>query len=796
MARDPVCGMEVDERAPVATATHKGKTYHFCCSGCEAEFNASPDSYIASTGLGLSTEGLARWSALRPWRVIAVWAAILVVSLGLAFTFLNDALTIEFAFINNPESKQADTLLEERLRGPKSVDEVIIVRSDTLTVDDPAFEAYVDDLYGEIMALGPDVVEAGTSYYEIADQTLVSEDRQTTLIPLIMEGSLNNAGGDVGRIHTVVGEADGREGFQAVMTGDATLMEDFKKVAEDDFRTGDLIGIGAGLVILILVLGSVTRGILPLVLGITAVAVAVGAAAVIGIVMSLYFMITIMIAMVGLAVGIDYSLFILSRYGEERRRGLDTVAAITAAGATASRAVLFSGITVVVALMAMFIVPMDFFRSMALGAVLAVIVSLLAALTLLPAILSALGDRIDSLRIPLLGRKPGVDEANERRGFWEWVSHTIMRRPVASVVVAGGLLVAVAAPVVGMGAGMAGISTFPDDTQSKEGFLVLREQFSGGLTSPVEIVIDGDIASPPVQAGIASLQATLETDPRFGPSRVVTNPDGDLALLSVPPTVDPMGDEALAAVRELRSDLIPQSFSGVEAEVLVTGETAWHVDFFDEIKRYMPIALTVVLGLTFVLLMVVFRSLVIPMKAIMMNLLSVGAAYGLMVLVFQEGIGADLFGFERVDKIEAWLPLFLFSILFGLSMDYHVFLLSRIKERYDETGDNRQAVAFGLRSTGSVITGAAAIMVAVFAGFAMGDLVATQQMGFGLAVAVFLDATIVRIILVPATMRLLGKWNWWLPSWLRWLPHLGIERREPQAVRGFGEPAITAEVKT
>ena len=313
----------------------------------------------------------------------------------------------------------------------------------------------------------------------------------------------------------------------------------------------------------------------------------------------------------------------------------------------------------------------------------------------------------------------------------------------------------------------------------------------------MEIVIDGDIASPPVQEGIASLQTTLDADPRFGSSRVVTNPDGDLALLSVPPTVDPMDDEALAAVRELRSELIPQSFSGVDAEVLVTGETAWHVDFFDEIERYMPIALAVVLGLTFILLMVVFRSLVIPMKAILMNLLSVGAAYGLMVLVFQEGVGADLFGFQRVDKVEAWLPLFLFSILFGLSMDYHVFLLSRIKERFDETGDNRQAVAFGLRSTGSVITGAAAIMVAVFAGFAMGDLVATQQMGFGLAVAVFLDATIVRIVLVPASMRLLGKWNWWLPSWLRWLPHFGLERRtEPQAARGSRERVIPVEVKT
>ncbi len=641
------------------------------------------------------------------------------------------------------------------------------------------------------------MVEAGASYYLTADQALVSADRRTTLIPLVMEGSLNDAGGDVARVHAVVDEVDGTGGFHAVVTGDATLMEDFKKVAEDDFRTGDLIGIGAALVILVLVFGALARGILPVVLGVTSVAVAAGAAAVIGIGMSLYFMITIMIAMVGLAVGIDYSLFILSRYSEERRRGLNTLEAIGATGATASRAVLFSGITVVLALLAMFIVPMDFFRSMALGAVLAVIFSLLAALTLLPAILSVMGDRIDALRIPLLNRKPGPDETNERRGFWESISGTIMRRPVASLVLAGGLLIAAAVPVVGISTGMAGISTFPDNTQSKQGFLILQEEFAGGLTDPVEIVIDGDIASESVQEGIADLQATLAADPRFGPSRVVTNPAGDLALVSVPPTVDPMGDEVLSAVRQLRSEYVPEAFAGVEANVLVTGFTAWHVDFFDEIERYMPVALAVVLGLTFILLTLVFRSLVIPVKAILMNLLSVGAAYGMLVLVFQEGYGADLFGFQEVDKVEAWLPLFLFSILFGLSMDYHVFLLSRIREKFDETGDNRQAVAFGLRSTGSVITGAAAIMVAVFIGFAMGDLVATQQMGFGLAVAVFLDATVVRVVLVPASMRLLGKWNWWLPGWLRWLPHIGIEgRAAPEAVHGSGEPAVAAGAKT
>jgi len=282
-----------------------------------------------------------------------------------------------------------------------------------------------------------------------------------------------------------------------------------------------------------------------------------------------------------------------------------------------------------------------------------------------------------------------------------------------------------------------------------------------------------------VKSAVSKLQAELSADPVFGPSQVQANQAGNLALVSVPINADPSSPPAYDAIRHLRSDLIPQAFAGVDAHVLVGGQTANAVDFFALTAHYTPIVLGFVLGLSFLLLMVVFRSVVVPLLGVLLNLLSAGAAYGILVFVNQHGHGASLFGFQRVATIEAWLPLFLFSVLFGLSMGYQACLLSRIKERYDQTGDNPGAVSWGLRSTGGIITGAALIMVAVFGGFALGKLVFLQEMGFGLAIAVLIDATLVRSILVPSAMKLLGKRNWYFPRWLEWLPKVQVEARHP-----------------
>jgi RND superfamily putative drug exporter len=456
--------------------------------------------------------------------------------------------------------------------------------------------------------------------------------------------------------------------------------------------------------------------------------------------------------------------------------------------------VFFSGITVVLALAAMLLNPTTIFRSIAAGAIIVVLVAVSASLTLLPALLAVMGDRVNALRVPVLFRRRQAD-VERSQGFWAQVARRVMARPVTSLVVAAGILVVLAVPLFGIRTGFSGISTFPDNVQSKQAFTVLSRDFTaGGLTSPAQVVVDGPVRSPAVVAAIGRLQAALKADHAFGPSTVQINRAGDLALVEVPVNGDPSGQAATAAVRHLRQVTIPAAFAGTDVRVLVGGQTAGGIDFFDLTRFYTPFAIGFVLALSFLLLMVVFRSVVLPALGVALNLLSAGAAYGILVWVFQDGHGAGLLGFQRVETIESWLPLFLFSVLFGLSMDYQVFLLSRVQERYGHSRDNRDAVAFGLRTTGGIITGAAVIMVAVFAGFAAGRLTMLQQMGFGLAVAVLIDATLVRSVLVPAAMTLLGKWNWYLPSWLGWLPQVRIEsaapapapaepEREPQPVR-------------
>jgi putative drug exporter of the RND superfamily len=725
----------------------------------------------------LSPQAVARWSAKRRFTVIAIWVGLFLVGGLLTSRYLSGALTTQAQFTNNPDSKQAQQLLEQRLSGPRRANEVVIVRSESKMVTDPQFKAYVQRLVDDLDALGPAVVQQAVDPYQ-AGNRLVSEDRHATLIPVTMAGTLDNANTNIDKLLDRTLHAPRPDGVNLWVAGEATAAKDANTIAEQDLRQGETIGIVAALAILVVVFGALLAAVVPIVLAIASIVVALGLVSLLGLAFDLSFFVTNMVTMIGLAVGIDYSLFTVSRYREERARGRDKLAAIAAAGATANRAVFFSGMTVVLALAGMLLTPTTVFRSIAAGAMTVVLVAVAASLTLLPALLAVMGDKVNALRVPVLFRRRQQD-LERTHGFWAVVARRVMARPVVHLLGAAGVLAVVAVPLVGIRTGVSGISTYPDTIQSKQAFTVLARDFSGGLTSPAQVVVDGDVRSPAVTAAIGKLQAALAADPAFGPSTVQANQAGDLALVEVPVNGDPNGQAATAAVRHLRTVTVPSAFDGTGTSVLVGGQTASFIDFVDLTHWYTPFAIALVLGLSVLLLLVVFRSLVLPLLGVALNLLSVGAAYGLLVLVFQHGIGAGQLGFQQVDTIQAWLPLFLFSVLFGLSMDYQVFLLSRIQERHSRTGDTRDAVAFGLRTTGGIITGAAVIMVAVFSGFAAGRLVELQQTGFGLAVAVLIDATLVRSVLVPAAMRLLGKWNWYLPRWLGWLPQLPVEGAAP-----------------
>lgn len=723
----------------------------------------------------LSTGSLAVLAARHPWTTIMAWLAALFVSIVLMANLLGGSLTHEVKFTRPQESQQGLDLLEERLTGPAKVREMVIVSSGAYAVDDPAFRDKVDGLTRSIMALGSGAVEGAISYYTTGDPSLVSADRHTTLVPVVMAGDLNNAQQNITKLREVM-DGEASSGFRIASTGEAGSGKDMSEVSERDLQKAEFLGIPVAMIILVIVFGTLVAGGLPLILAAFSIIAALGMTAILGARFELSIFVVNMITMMGMAVGIDYSLFVVSRFREELAAGRDRREAIRVAGATASRSVLFSGMTVILALAGLFIVPSSIFYSLAIGAILVVVASVIATLTLLPAVLSLIGGRINSMRVPLVGRMSMSTGAGRRGGFWNRVAYMVMRRPLLSALMAAALLLIPASGYLDINTGANGIKAMPEDLPSRQGFEILERESSYGMLAPVEVVIDGDIGSPGVAAAVEELKSAAAADQAFfGEPRLEPNAGNDLARLILPVKGAPNSESATQAVSRLRHDCVPAAFDGTGAQVLVTGQPAINLDYFQTTDSSRLPVFAFVLGLSFLLLLAVFRSLVVPLKAIIMNLLSVGAAYGLIVIVFQKGWGAGLLGFQQVSAVEAWVPLFLFSVLFGLSMDYHVFLLSRIRERFLKTADNTESVAFGLRSTGSIITGAALIMVAVFGGFAAGDLVMFQQMGFGLAVAVLLDATIVRSVLVPATMKLLGKRNWYLPRWLEWLPDFTVE---------------------
>src|SRR5919109_574554 len=728
---------------------------------------------------GFGPRRLAMYATAHPKRVLVVWGLLAILGMGLTSGLLASALTSDSGVTSKPESLRAQDLIDERLPGSDALDELVVVRSERLSVSDRAFAAKVRGL-AEQLRRQPDVRRVGT-YLDRGGAILVSRDEHATLLPVVMSDDPEMM--SVEDVLATIERANGADGFAVHITGENTINHDFTEVSEQDLRKGEMqFGLPAALIVLVLVFGTLVGAVIPLVMAIISIVVAMGLVAIIGQAFELNLFVVNMLVAMGLALGIDYSLFIVSRLREERHHGASTREAILAVAGTATRAVVFSGCAFVLAMLGMFLMPDATLRSLAVGAIAVALVSIFVALTFHPALLMVLGDRVDRLRVPWIGKRI-ADTMGEEGRFWGGAVRAVVRRPGLSAIVACALLLAAATPVLGLQLGAAGPSSLPDSTVGKQGLIALERDFPVGATTPVNIVIDGPAADTRVQRAIAELRAELARDSDFAARATTVQRGRQITVLSLPMTADSASERATAAIDRLR-DRAASAFEGAPAEVLVGGVPAENRDYFAMVSGNLPIVIAFVLALSFVLLTLTFQSIVVPATAIAVNLLSVGAAYGLLVLVFVEGVGADLFGFGQVERVDAWVPVFLLSVLFGLSMDYQVFLLSRIRERYTQTDSTTDGIIHGVSSTARLITGAALIIVVVFTGFATGELVAFQQMGFGVAVALLVDATIVRTVVIPAAMQLLGDRNWYLPKWLGRLPNVNVE----------GEPAAVAHV--
>ncbi|MDP2418842.1 MAG: MMPL family transporter [Hydrogenophaga sp.] len=740
----------------------------------------------AASTLDRSLLAAVRLGVRHPRAVLGTWLLLAVLCAWVVVRGAGAAFGTDIERSDGSESVRANAMLRAHLPSasePDRPNEVLVLHAPALTVDDPAYAAAANAIAERLQALGTDVVAGGRSYFLDGDASLVSADRHTTLVPLILVDPQRNAR----VLRDAVREATPADSPLTVTpVGPASVGLAYQELANSDLRAELRIGLPAAVLVLLWVFGSVVAAALPLLVAAVSIAVALALAVLVAQFTPVYFLVVNMVLMMGLAVGIDYALFMLVRYREERRAGASVEAAVERSGARAGHAVLFSGATVVVALLGLLLVPTNIFRGLAAGAMAAVLVAVLASLTLLPALLRLLGDRVDALRLPLPrgfgGGGNGDNSDHGGAGIAGRAATAAVRRPWLALVVSVSLLGLLAAPALHMRIGFAGIETLPPQLDTRQAFDRLQAHFRIGLVAEAVVVVHTEPGAEPtaqaaaVDAALLRLRGALATDNGFlvELTRERRSPDGRLVVLNVPLPGESEGEAALQAITRLRTALVPQAFADVPAEALVTGTSAGYLDFFSLTRQFAPLVVALVLGLSFVLLAWAFRSIVVPLKAAALNLLSVGAAYGALVLVFQFGVGASWLGLQQVPIIEAWIPLFLFTVLYGLSMDYHVFLLTRVREHYDRSGDNASAVVQAIGSTAGVITGAAMIMVAVFAGFAAGELVMFQQIGFGLAVAVLLDATLVRLLLVPALMTVLGDKNWYAPRWLG---------GEPQKVR-------------
>ncbi len=699
---------------------------------------------------------LGRSSARHPFRVMGAWllVAVTVVALqGVAGGEFSDSFRVP-----GVESQRAVDVLQDRFPAQAGPSARIVLHVDDGRLDSAEHRSIVERARAQLAA-GEDVADVSDPFAH--GSGAMSEDGQTGYVDVAYTSDI------LASVHfedaTAVAIAARAEGVEIDFTGALATLG----AAEP---SSEAIGLAAAVIVLLIAFGSVVAMGLPIITAVLGLFVGAAGVGVLSAFMDVPEFSLILCMMIGLGVGIDYALFIVTRHRQNLRDGMSVEDAAGTANATAGQAVVFAGTTVVIAILGLFLAGLPALSAMGVAVALVVFISMAAAVTLLPGLLGLAGTKIDKLSIH---RKKHTAKAVEQTVAGRWARH-VASHPVRYAAISFVTLCVVAAPALSMQIGTADDGNAGKDTTQRKAYDHLAAGFGRGFNGPIQVVVE--IPTPADQSAVARVQAALEADP--GVAAVTApffNDTGDTAILRVNPTTAPQDSRTDALVHHLRSDVIPPAVEGTNAEALLTGQ-AMVTDLADRITSRLPLFIGAIVAMSFLLLMIVFRSILVPLKAAVMNLLAIAAAYGVVVAIFQWGWGNELIGLEDTMPITPFAPLMMFAILFGLSMDYEVFLLSRIREDYAATGDNRGSVVSGLSSTARVITSAALIMISVFGAFVLGDDPIGKLFGVGLAVAVLLDATLVRMVLVPATMSLVGRANWWLPAWLdRILPHLDLE---------------------
>ncbi|HEU6446036.1 MAG TPA: MMPL family transporter [Gaiellaceae bacterium] len=724
---------------------------------------------------------MGRWSAAH-WKTATFgWLALVVAAFMIGGAV--GTKTIDPNTAGPGESGRMDRILDAGFKQPAG--ESVLIQSSTLRTTDPAFEAAIEDVVAGVSGL--DAVQNVRSPLDPANRGQIAESGRAALVEFEIRGEADTA---VDRIQPVLDRVDEAQRAHPQLFigefGDASAVHAVDTAFADDLDKAGLYSLPLTLIILVVAFGALVAAGIPLLLGLTAVFATFGLLAVSSQALPVANEAFAVVLLIGLAVGVDYSMFYLKREREERAAGRSERAALEAAAATSGRSVLVAGLTVMVAMAGMFLTGNSTFASFAVATIAVVAIAMLGSLTVLPALLSRLGDKVDRVRVPFV-RRLRRDDGEGR--IWGAITDRVLRRPVVSAVVAGGLLLALALPALQLRMVKPGPDTFPQSLDLVQTYNRMQEAFPG-TALPANVVVKAqNVNAPEVREAIDRLEEQALASGRMQePVTVDVSPDRTVANVTVPIVGTGTDDASVGALEALREEIVPATVGALpEAESGVTGLSAQWKDQTDEMTSMLPPVVAFVLVFAFLLMLVAFRSLVVAAKAIALNLLSVAAAYGVLVIVYQYGFAKGLLGFSSTAGIDPVVPLLLFVILFGLSMDYHVLVLGRIREAFYGGKSMDDAISYGIKRTAGVVTSAAVVMVAVFSIFGVLSMLFFKQFGVGLATAILIDATIVRAVLLPATMKLLGEWNWYLPRWLEWLPRLEGRDSEPAP-----EPAPTS----